>query len=242
LFITGGCNNNPTAMQFGYALRRFVAHATSVISIHGNVNAPLELPSQTTNVISPISLPLKISATVLKAQSQSQILTLELTPLSEFSKGVVTYIAGSIMRRLGESIACKDCRNAVFSSHPNTTQNTLLIELRDCGGLFFPSKDLNDICELCESIFRHSTKPLQTKVTVFENTLIHHLGDKMNSIFSKGSVHFNVAKDHLLSLIRNISRRFFILRKFHAVRLINDSHFHTRTRFLSSKNIIFRGE
>jgi hypothetical protein len=241
LYISGGCNNNPTAKQFGYALRRFVAHATAVISVLGNVTVTLELPLETRNTIAPISLPLKNSAASQK-KFQPQILECEFTPLSNFSKGVVSYIAGYIMRKIGESISCKDCRGALFNTNSNTAEDTQLIQLRDFGGLFFPSQGLKDICSLCESIFRHTSKALKTKIVVLQDTLIHYLGIKINSMFPAGSVHFNAASGHLLSLVRVISHRYFVLRKFHAIRLMNNHNFHTRTRFVASKHILFRGE
>jgi hypothetical protein len=164
-----------------------------------------------------------------------------LSPLSSFGEEIVTYIAGWISRKMAETLKCGDCRKAVLShDEDDINDNATLIRLRDQGGLLFPSSCLKRVCDVSEGVFRQEKKPLRMKIEVLQGRVHRHL--QPESLFSSGAPHFTLFPEHLLSLFQQICKRYFVLRKFQAVRLLNNESFGKRTRFVASKNIIFRGE
>ncbi|KAF2895270.1 hypothetical protein ILUMI_10903 [Ignelater luminosus] len=64
--------------------------------------------------------------------------------LTDFSKTVVVYIAGFVIKHLYKTIKCKQCLGILVDS--SNKLNYHLIAIKNRGGLLFPSSDVTDIC------------------------------------------------------------------------------------------------
>ena len=226
-FCLGGWNNNPSCQQFRYAFRRLLVHAPSIYSPVANVTHFSETDEEPAPVLRD-DIPLT---------------------LSRFTHNVVSYMAGWIARQVADKIDCTDCRVAVFApvSHSSLDDaDAILIRIRDRGGLFFPSKDLVRVCRICETVFRQQSSPLRLKLSTFQLQVVRCMNDDLSDRFNRDDQHFASSLDgqneHLISLLRFISKQYFFARKFHCVRLFNDKDFSKRTRFVATKSILFRCE
>lgn len=63
---------------------------------------------------------------------------------------------GFIVKKLNVTLRCESCLEAVEGSMEDN--RTKLLAVKDRGGLISPNKDVVEICELCEKIFRRNEK------------------------------------------------------------------------------------
>ncbi|KAF2883232.1 hypothetical protein ILUMI_22937, partial [Ignelater luminosus] len=63
--------------------------------------------------------------------------------LTNFSKNVVVYVAGFVIKRLYKTIKCEQCLGILVDS--SNKLNYHLIAIKHRGGLLFPSSDVTDI-------------------------------------------------------------------------------------------------
>lgn len=71
--------------------------------------------------------------------------------LSDCIGKIVEYIAGFVAKKIGKTLLCEICLNALQSNTENTSS---LIFLKNRGGLIYLSKDIVNICMYCEKKFR----------------------------------------------------------------------------------------
>jgi hypothetical protein len=77
--------------------------------------------------------------------------------LSEFNCNVVAYIAGFVIRKIVKPISCTECMEALVKLPPTPhhyDRHLHLIQLRDNGGLIYPSDDAMAVCKASERVFR----------------------------------------------------------------------------------------
>lgn len=172
-------------------------------------------------------------------EAEPQTVTQPLLPLSPFAQHVATYIGGFLLRSASGAIKCETCKLVVLHYATDDAMTTdALIRWRDRGGLFFPSSDVSRICFVCEAAFQETVNPVRASITVLQHQAFMHL----RGLFSSLEQHFIFFPQHFHSLLDLFTRRYFVLRKHHAIRLLNNRNFHQRTRFVATKAVIFRGE
>jgi hypothetical protein len=219
-------------------------------SIHVSGNANVR-PSSNSNPkcfygkqlsIHPVSM---VPTYNLPQQEEQNALDPAVLPLSTYCEEVVKHIAGWLTRKLAESLQCLECRQSVIEYNETAALNAgncVIINFRDNGGLFYPSTDIVCVCCACESVFKNSQTPFHDTVLALQSRVFRHLSREHPNLFLSSSTHFLSAPDHRLNLLSCISKKYFTLRKFHAVRLFNNKNVSQRSRFLSTKNILFNGE
>lgn len=212
----GGFNNNPSA-------RQELKHITT-----GNCIPLLEI-----DILTYSSPEVAINKTscrdrLIEEEDGSQVPSLFMedhdylsdpSRLTEYSKRVIEYIAGFIVRKLKQEIHCEDCIASLIS----TEKYPSLQLKKDRGGLHFPTKDVVAICELCEKIFR-GHKELHKKnlpIILSQVCLKNCIG---LSLFVNNN-HFqnqSLLENHYPCLIKAICLKYFKLRIHYAAKKISE--------------------
>ena len=82
---------------------------------------------------------------------------------------VVTYIAGNVTKELIKTVECESCANVLYkTSPPDFDKRLILINLKNNGGLTYPSPDVLRVVDVTERVFRQymaitSAKPSSAK-------------------------------------------------------------------------------
>lgn len=72
-----------------------------------------------------------------------------------YYRGVIPYIAGFVVRKIEKSLKCLECFNALESDCFSVSDKYIkFIQMKDKGGLTYPSTDVIDICTSCEQQFK----------------------------------------------------------------------------------------
>jgi hypothetical protein len=155
--IRGRCgkNTNPDVLQFKSALKKLLLHASVTASKYSNCLA------FDSDVVSPIfSLKWTKNRSAMSEEedpmdddhSTMDLNLLDNFAVSENKEAILTYIGGSIVRKLCKAIDCAQCREAMMADDI-TKRNYSLISLKDNGGLVYPSDDVVTILIVCEKYF-----------------------------------------------------------------------------------------
>jgi Pyruvate/2-oxoacid:ferredoxin oxidoreductase delta subunit len=152
--VKSGFNNNPNAMQFKGAYRRFVYHLdTDSVKKTGNC-IPLE-SMEIMNVSSWKKPVEKLNSgfekscdTNLDFANFAYTEIIDTMELSEFSNQVVIYIAGRVVHKLVNCIQCQQCRD--YLVQPCIQSSYIAFKRQD----LFPSEDVIKLCKVTECMFR----------------------------------------------------------------------------------------
>jgi hypothetical protein len=207
-----GSNNNPTAIQLEYALKRLL-----VVRIGASPYA---------NCIEQEILETKISPMCNRQSQQdfeSGLLIPPSQPLSLLANNVVTYIAGYIASHLGPKISCEPCYSSLFakSSAILCNEEFTLIDFKNNGGLAIPSPDLVKTCKFTEGIIQGA---LQSGIKSLKSETIHSSAIER---LSNGEVFHNqrclfedehYGQSHREFLIRSIVKHYTKVRLYHVSR------------------------
>lgn len=157
--------------------------------------------------------------------------------LTEFSKHIIVYIAGFVVSKQKKELQCEDCVSAIIS---NNKYASLQLK-KDKGGLYYPSKDVVKICEICEVIFRRN-RGLNKKyilIILTQESLKYCLGLKLFS----GESHFNsqsFLECHYSLLIKAIIMKYLSIRIHYAARKLSEKTNNVRNFY--NKLILFKGQ
>ena len=99
-------------------------------------------------------------------------------------------------------------------------------------------KDITEISCACEAVFRSTKNAMNAKNTLLESATLNLF---QNRVFA-AIPHFKYFPSRCVSLFHTLTHLYFILRKHHAIRILNKSDFQKRNSFTAAKTIIFRGE
>lgn len=159
-----GFNNNPTVKQFMTTYQRLLGHCE--ISDKGIGNCiPLEeikilnvvSSVDTINASAPMRILIESDETPVSFSSNDEIFLndhdylFDPSRLTEYSKNVVEYIAGFIVRYLHKKLNCESCLEVLIG---NTVSAISLINFKNRGGLTTPAPDVIMICDLVEKEIR----------------------------------------------------------------------------------------
>lgn len=162
----GGYNNNPISRQFIAAYKKLLIHAEIREGGLGNCTPLnqidiLNCSSSKQNSKDQINNSCSASSNLLGTLKDNDDIDHDHdsffanTTLSQYSEEVVTYIAGFMSRKLSKSLACEFCVGALFGLKENLMAS--LINIKDRGGLAYPSNDVIKICIVCEKIFKRES-------------------------------------------------------------------------------------
>lgn len=161
--------------------------------------------------------------------------------LDKDAEYVVPYMAGFVTKKILNTIQCGKCIEAILDVQGSTTTNCKysLIQLKDNGGLIYPSSDVIRICKTSEQVFRSTIpkngKSLNSKSFIISNQVSMVL-NRIQSETSKplfenlqqhsdGSVEYN----HYANLIRCVADEYLRMKHFYAVKKIIDKSSNRKT-------------
>ena len=142
--------------------------------------------------------------------------------ITEFSKRVIPYMAGFVVRHLKSKLHCESCISALTGSP--SCEAYSLIALKTCGGLCFPSDDVFLICQKAEKALRFASresggtflKPKFSEIYLTAMVFKEFLGSE--SIFESLIQHAleqDCLENHRVHLIRCIIQKYVKTRLLH---------------------------
>lgn len=153
--VHNGPNNNPTCLQFFYTYRRLLSH----INIKSNTGNCLTQDS--TNML---NIDNDLSNIHFKKQKEAQIDELEAkinltlpNNFNEFSKNVIGYLAGFVVKKIKEKVCCPGCLEAI-SCEEIESESHKLIQRKSRGGLIYPTRSVQLVCEKIERKIQTAVK------------------------------------------------------------------------------------
>jgi len=167
------------------------------------------------------------------------IITSDKITMSNYLKEVVIYISGFICHRLSSKIKCDICCNALFGD--KNYFMTSLINVRDKGGLSYPSDDVILIALQTEKVMKSyscDTKPLN-KMLIVTKTLSYFCNNRVfDSIYNHNSDN-GPFSNHIILLIKSIINSYFDIKTHYLCRKKNETD---SLRTWYNKMTLFRGQ
>lgn len=251
-----GCNNNPTARQFIAAFKKIIIHKKIHCPQGANCIALEEMDilvrSSSKSPIDGINSSTSPLESVFE-EERKQIndehnYILQFTPnnLSLFTKEVVGYIAGFVVKKLEQKIKCAVCIHALRADE---RMQSSLFSIKNREGLIFPSKDVINVCSLVEAKIRQCL--CATGLKNFNKKMIGNVGSSVLSsflekdIFKTLYIHcYNQSFDnnHMLYLIRAICDIYVDIRLHHSTKLFTEQLHKTNIRQHNLKTTLFLGQ
>jgi len=246
-------NNNPNALQLQYIWRGLVSKAGLSPSFAANCiiqdETELLCPTVTFNSIHSVNTD-DDQATTLEDSPFDDSNFLDMTRLSPYVLDVLTYIAGWVARKLINKMTCDECKCALVVQPNDITtfaEQSILLELKNKGGLLFPSKDL-------VSVLRSTEKAIRFHIPTLTSTSCHShalqietttMQEVPRNLFFKLQDHFSCTfhdgNSHYTSLIRAICRTFLTLRLHHISKTTNATDMLSIRQKLN-KTILFKNQ
>lgn len=239
----GGWNNNPSAVQFRHAYRCLLVHADVKAPTTANVAPDMDgitalrhqgnLSKENDDTEEVDSLQLDTF------QSFADHDYLGATHgLTEFSAEIVQYVGGFIVRVVSKKLTCSDCLDILVDDHVTS----LLVFIRNNGGLIMPSLFVRHALNCAESTFRHETKQPQ-KATVqrlvlnaFKSFIQKHQG----SLSQTG--HYKDSPQHVITLTRLIIKEYMTLRLRELCKRLTEKNRGAYVRAQLTKQILFKNQ
>lgn len=246
----GGFNNNPTATQFKSAFKRLLVHGELKHLTSGNC-----IPLSHINILMCKRPEMAINKTsdrnrmIDDNQNLDDNFQEELaeeivnndhdyltdpTRITEYSRRVIIYIAGFVVKALKKQIKCCDCLSLLTA--PDKNIHTLQYK-KDKGGLHYPSESVIQLCEIAEKAHRaHKITTKQDHMHyLLQTCLKRSIGVKL---FSED--HQPEHLDHYGLLIKSICKKYLNVRIHYYTKSLVDKKDNIRSIY--TKLILFKGQ
>lgn len=227
--LRGGWNLNPTSEQFRYAYRRLLIHSTDgIIGENGNCSL-LQLNDIVHNSLNEETL----STAITQVENLSHVCN----PLHcRFCQNVIVYIAGAICKCLKPKLKCSACMAALLHSIKDPAINSLLITLKNRGGLLRPSGNLCRLLLLTEKFIRNCIKS-----GVKTQSVVAEILSQSNNIFTDLDSHTSLESyafcDHKIALIKGVIKIYMTIRMN---KIAKDRNFMFGERQKLNRNLVFK--
>ncbi len=230
----GGNNNNPSALDMKYALRKILVRNSIEPAKTGNCTNFEDALCESKGLFGFCS---KRKQTETSAETDPEVdpscekmlIELDQESPNELLDNVLYYIAGYIVRALMKHLHCDLCKAALLldvdNPHAVNMASYLLFAhftcFKQCGGLLFPSPAVLKIVKASEVVFKRQVL-WQGKAICFDQ----HISQRMqhiafaairNEVFVEDKEHFfdhsiGVECDHLSTLAKSIIKKYLTLR------------------------------
>ncbi len=163
-----GCNNNPSSYELMHMLKSVLSMRLCP-SMKGNCIAQDEIDT----CISPIGTLRALmdefrleDTTVVHEDVEDNTDVFEIEDVysssdAAFINNIVVHVAGYVCSRLCNSLKCARCISFLFpSSEEQHDSEYLLLDAKNNGGLFIPSRSVINICKEAEKVIRSHQKSL----------------------------------------------------------------------------------
>ena len=241
----GGCNNNPTARQFAAAFKKILTHNDLSEVLRGNVTpletVPLLSVSSVKKDVAVTSLGKKLIHQLNDATSEHRVLIEEINEEIDFDlnfdddvnienafasnivyyRNVITYVAGFVVKRIGESLSCDQCCSALYQAQSSLdSENLKFIQFKSKGFLINPSNDVVSICISAEQHYQADIKQ-SFKINVLKLVSIVSSAFIGKSLFENLNDHAlsgDLSANHVCLLIKCIAATYLECRMHHAAK------------------------
>lgn len=234
----GGWNNNPSAAQFRLAYRKTLVHAAVLGSQRANVQAQLEgitLSSSQGQRRSACSHEdSHDNPALIPTVSQQAALDHDYFHLSEFSREVVQYIGGYVVRSITKQLHCTECAGLLVSD--NIT--SLLAALKDNGGLIEPSRLVHIALQVSENIIRRNSHNANLRAHALTLKAFSNFAQQHSYLF-EGLEHYCDNPSHITNLIRVVIHKYVVLRLKAIARRISEENKGLYIRHKLTKQVLF---
>lgn len=277
----GGWCTSPTCTQFIVAYKRLLVRHI-VVSTNGNVEAMdstsiLTVPSAKLKRVDYYDSSLYDEISNLRVEEKyglgevdnsidfynEFIITTAILPdpLSSFSKGCVSYIAGWVVRKILNDqrtylrVRCLACRKALVQSQQTEAEfeEHFLIEAKSHGRLIYPSESVTVICQRTEQFFKHSLLKIDNMVPKEQNFPAVLCSKVLNDIFQSKTNLFPSLTDHLFddapeegnhiyTLSKKICQTYIKLRMFSATKSVSEEKVGQKIRNYLNRQIIWQNQ
>lgn len=262
----GGYNNNPNVIQFKGIFKKILHHLELKSSFLGNC-----IPLEKVTILTCSSAVQNINKTVGRRVLDEELIhlnhnnsisyteedTLVINNIDIFSSvlnsessvayenQIVGYISGWVSRVLSKSLKCEPCINSLFTV--NKLYFHKLINLKNKGGLCFPSEDVYKICLKSESALKiymkenghifHDGAVSMLKLRIFRTFVTSH---DIFPLLHNHSIEFHPTFNHRVHIIPAIIEKYLNLR-LHYAHKINSKSNTTSKRPQRNKLTLFEG-
>lgn len=255
--MRNGHNDNPNVKQFISAYRRLLSHNEVKASSYGNA---VELENIKILNVSSFKKVVKnphlecLNMTQLEddgttgvfvdedSEDDEELLNVSDVNLSHVVENIVPYISGFVGRKLRRRIKCEEC-SSVLSYKLKSTSDTILLNLKNRGGLFLSSDDLIHICKCAEKSFRYFENEILAK-NIFYKMLFKSIKNVKSTTFSNLMNHIldqPPMENHRTDLIKSIVFEYLTIRFHHSSKLKTEMLKKNYNRKVNTKMIHFAG-
>lgn len=237
-----GNNNNPNSVQMESALKRIICMNIKPSS-SGNCTVEEEFSTK----ICPMG---RLSDDIDAEDDEDEELPEISDPimLSLFVNNVVAYIAGFVGRALFKKINCGDCVASLVPEDLTTVKSRsdfVLINTKNNGGLFIPSPDLIEVCNITEIEIRasqaHGLSEVKKK-TIVDNVVKRSTRSCLfKKLRSTNSASHSLFGNHVISLIRKVAEEYSKIRLHYMAKEATLKISPQSNRSVCTKAVHFRG-
>lgn len=233
----GGWNNNPSALQFRYAYRSLLVHADVRPTTTGNVAPDFEgiatVAHQRVHRSNDDEADESPDMYIATATSDHDYSSLGYG-LTNFSTEV-TYIGGFIVRVASKSINCSSCLEMLVQDDIAS----VLIFIRNNGGLIMPSALVIHILRTSEHIFRCSDEQRHKNVDRMVILSFQQFCQRHDRSLQEVK-HYKENPAHVIGVIKFILKKYVTLRLREEARRITEKARGAYVRALLTKQILFQ--
>lgn len=217
----GGANDNPTALQFMFIIRKLLFRNSVRPSINANCTNPdyensaiLEFRSAKRSIVE------DDNTTEENETDKSDVLMhlVDRTDLSDYKNNILYYISGYIVMKIVDKLTCQHCR-ALLITHRTHNDHGYLIDVCefssftafvDRGGLKYASTFVFNVVKYIEKLFLVMSPDLQSlNMKKMLNMTVHQFSPKIKHILP---AHPTSDESHELELIKCIGQKYLNLR------------------------------
>lgn len=213
-----GWNNNPTAAQLQYVMRRMHARVGITSASDGNC---VDFSEECSDGPAPIE--------VFEGD--------DFVALSPYVTNIVSYISGFVVRKLLKHDTCAACRAALVATPSEASllpEDRHFLRLKNNGGLLLPSPDVVAVLKLCESAY----KSLSIRDRNPSKFFLRLFPTIPPFVFTNS--HFD-SSNHRVRITQSLIFAYCSLRSYHVARISNLSDT-TYRRARLTKQILFHSQ
>lgn len=236
-----GMNNNPSARQFEHCMKRLLVRHEVKGSEYGNA---VELDN--THILYCNSSSTKIiqENTSDNELPEDDVIIAENFHLSPFVEDVVAYISGFVAKSLIKKITCQQCANIIVKEECSS----ILQKQKSWGKLTSASDFVISICKIGEKVLRElkarsflvkQQKNLKDYMTILA---LRKISPSVYDVFGDHLFDGTLIESHHIGLTKIILNKFFNVRMYHEVNIINEKNNLNRVRSILTKTILFKNQ
>lgn len=222
----GGYSNNPTAKQFYFAYRKMIMNKKVKATNNGNCiedDNNIEMGETFNDLDETVGGDELCEDNLDNTDDFSNYFenNVDLVPLSEYAKDVVSYISGFVQKTVLKKSSCAFCTRILYS---DTVSRSNLVDTKeyDWGNLIRPNKDLFEICKITERYFKTEIKIKNImNVKEFALKIIPNIPKNIFDSLFDHTLQQDVFENHRYMLIKSIVQRYLDTRVNHYHKIQN---------------------